>query len=536
MTLTCLRKRLAEAALAVLLAAALPAAAEPLTAYKQALAETASRDGDLAAVYRARDYAPIWTGREEIHAARRAALLSALENAHLHALPAAAYRADEVRARLADTRSARDLGEIEAMLSRLFLVYARDVQTGVVEDPSDIDRAIVRDIARRDRQELLNALAEAENPRAFFRGLPPQSADYARLMKARMQLLGTVARGGWGPAVPEGAKLEPGDTGPAVVALRDRLVAMGYLDRTPARDYTAALAKAVRRFQQDHGLEPDGIAGPSTLEEINVPPARRLRSVAVAMERERWLDPDRGARHILVNLTDFSARIVDDGKVTFETRAVVGARNASKPTPEFSDAMEYMVVNPSWNVPRSIMARDYLPRLQRNRNAASYMQLVDSRGRVVSRSSVNFNAYSAQSFPFRLRQPPSPRNALGLVKFMFPNPYAIYLHDTPDKHLFDREVRTYSSGCVRLQQPFEFAYELLSRQTDDPRGLFHARLDTGNETRIDLETPVPVHLVYRTAVTTAKGGLQFRRDIYGRDARIWDALAAAGVALGAAEG
>jgi murein L,D-transpeptidase YcbB/YkuD len=336
--------------------------------------------------------------------------------------------------------------------------------------------------------------------------------------------------------VPAGAKLEPGDAGAAVVALRDRLVAMGYLDRTPVRDYTDALRKAVLRFQEDHGLEADGIAGPATLEEINVPPAERLKSVLVAMERERWLNTERGARHILVNLTDFSARIVDDGKITFETRAVVGATNQDKPTPEFSDEMEHMVLNPSWNVPRSIMARDYLPRLKRNRNAASYLQLVDSRGRVVSRSRVNFNAYSARSFPFRLRQPPSPRNALGLVKFMFPNPYAIYLHDTPDKHLFDRTVRTYSSGCIRLQQPFEFAYELLSRQSAEPERLFHSVLDTGRETRIDLETPVPVHLIYRTAVTTPKGGLEFRRDIYGRDARVWDALAAAGVALGLPEG
>ena len=530
------RKRLLAAALALLTAAAPPALAEPLTAYKQALAETAARDDAIAAFYRDRRYEPLWTGEGEVHAARRSALLAALDGAALHALPARAYAAEEIRGRLAAARTARDLGEIEAMLSRVFLDYARDVQTGVVEDPSDIDADMVRDIPRRDRKAMLEALAAAQSPRAHFRALPPQGAEYARLMKARMQLLDTIERGGWGPPVPAGAKLEPGDAGAAVVALRDRLVAMGYLDRTPVRDYTDALRKAVLRFQEDHGLEADGIAGPATLEEINVPPAERLKSVLVAMERERWLNTERGARHILVNLTDFSARIVDDGKITFETRAVVGATNQDKPTPEFSDEMEYMVLNPSWNVPRSIMARDYLPRLKRNRNAASYLQLVDSRGRVVSRSRVNFNAYSARSFPFRLRQPPSPRNALGLVKFMFPNPYAIYLHDTPDKHLFDRTVRTYSSGCIRLQQPFEFAYELLSRQSAEPERLFHSVLDTGRETRIDLETPVPVHLIYRTAVTTPKGGLEFRRDIYGRDARVWDALAAAGVALGLPEG
>jgi murein L,D-transpeptidase YcbB/YkuD len=301
--------------------------------------------------------------------------------------------------------------------------------------------------------------------------------------------------------------------------------------------YDGALVVVVRAFQSAHGLEADGVVGAETRAAINTPARERLQSVLVALERERWLPRDRGARHVLVNLTDFSARIIDDGKVTFETRAVVGARSpADKHTPEFSDEMEHMVINPSWYVPRSILARDYLPRMKRNRNAASYLQLINSRGQVVSRAAVNFNAYNARNFPFNVRQPPGPRNALGKVKFMFPNQYAIYLHDTPEKHLFDRHTRTYSSGCIRLQRPFEFAYELLSRQTDDPRGLFHSVLESGRETRVELETHVPVHLIYRTALTTPKGALHFRPDIYGRDARIWSALEARGVAIGAVNG
>ncbi len=222
--------------------------------------------------------------------------------------------------------------------------------------------------------------------------------------------------------------------------------------------------------------------------------------------------------------------------MTFETKSVVGERRNEKSTPEFSDEMEYMELNPDWTVPRSILARDYLPRFQRNPNAAQYLQLIDSRGRVVDRSQIDFTQYTARTFPFTVRQPPGDLNALGLVKFMFPNPHAIYLHDTPAKELFDREVRDYSSGCIRLNDPFELAYHLLARQVADPKEHFDSQLATGRQTRIDLAEKVPVHLVYFTAFTTPKGEIEFRRDFYGRDARIWEALEAAGVALSAVQG
>jgi murein L,D-transpeptidase YcbB/YkuD len=198
--------------------------------------------------------------------------------------------------------------------------------------------------------------------------------------------------------------------------------------------------------------------------------------------------------------------------------------------------MEHMVINPTWHVPRSITVKEYLPKMQANRNAAGHLRLYDSRGREVSRGAVNFGAYSARSFPFALKQPPSGSNALGLVKFMFPNKWNIYLHDTPQKELFSREKRDFSHGCIRLQQPFEFAYELLSRQEADPKAFFHSVLGTGRETYVQLEEHVPVHLIYRTAVTRADGRMQYRSDVYGRDARIWEALERAGVTRGDARG
>ncbi|MFP4327995.1 MAG: murein L,D-transpeptidase [Paracoccaceae bacterium] len=523
----------APLALTIALMAAPQAGAEVM-AFRQAVAEGAAREEALAEHYRQTRQAPLWTGAGDLHAARRAALLEALERAGDHGLPVEAYDPAGLRARMAAARSPRERGAVEVALSRAFLAYARDLDTGVLV-PSRADGDIKREVPRREATAYLDELSRAENPRALLRGLAPRSPEYARLMKAKLMLERVVAAGGWGARVPAD-KLEPGQSGTAVVALRDRLMARGYLRRSAAASYDATLQKAVQAFQVDHGLEPDGVAGPATLAALNVPAEERLKSVIVAMERERWLPEERGARHILVNLTDFSSRILDDGKETFRTRSVIGHTDIDRRTPEFSDVMDHMVINPSWNVPRSITVKEYLPNMQRNRNAHSYLRVIDSRGRVVSRSAVNFGAYSARSFPYRLQQPPSTRNALGLVKFMFPNKYNIYLHDTPQKHLFERETRAYSHGCIRLAEPFDFAYALLAPQTDDPRGTFHRILDTGRETRVNLEPAVPVHLIYRTAFTTAKGRVEYRDDIYGRDARIWAALKAEGVVLTAARG
>ena len=174
--------------------------------------------------------------------------------------------------------------------------------------------------------------------------------------------------------------------------------------------------------------------------------------------------------------------------------------------------------------------------LQRNPNAAGHLRIVDSHGRAVDRSAVDFTQFTARNFPFSMSQAPSDDNALGLVKFMFPNKWNIYLHDTPSKSLFNREVRAFSHGCIRLGDPFDFAYALLAPQTDDPKGEFAAHLNTRSETTLALATPVPVHIVYFTAWPTAKGRIDYRRDVYGRDARVFDALEKAGVVLPAVQG
>ena len=508
-----------------------PSAQAEVTAFRQAVAQAAAGDEDLAAFYRARNFDGIWSSRGD--RARRNALIAAFAAAGDHGLPQGRYDPEALRARLQAAQTPTAQGQLEVEISRLFLDYARAVQTGVLV-PAQVDSNIKRQVPYRSRLATIDAFSKS-NPAGFLRSLPPASPEYTRLMRQKLAMERILADGGWGPRV-GGNKLEAGATGANVVALRNRLIAMGFLERTNTQTYDESITAAVQRFQRAHGLSMDGTAGPGTLTEINVPAERRLQSVIVAMERERWINRPRGQRHVWVNLTDFTAKIIDNDIETFSTRSVIGARDEDRESPEFSDVMEFMVINPSWYVPRSIITKEYLPQLQRNRNAVSSLIITDSRGRTVNRSNVDFSQFTAATFPYSMRQPPSRGNALGLVKFMFPNRYNIYLHDTPAKSLFGRETRAFSHGCIRLNDPFDFAYALLAKQTANPEEFFQSRLRTGREQRVDLNSPVPVHLVYRTAFTQADGRMQYRRDVYGRDGRIWNALARAGVAVRAVRG
>ncbi|HEY6919160.1 MAG TPA: L,D-transpeptidase family protein [Tabrizicola sp.] len=508
-----------------------PMAQAEATSFTQSLAATAAEDEVISAWYRSTNYQTLWTGPAD--ADRRAAFLSAIATARDHGLPVARYDARALAAALKAAETEGDRGRVEVEMTRAYLAWAHDM-TGGALDPKAVDAGIVRAVDRIDPTVLLTRIANG-SPRAVLDWMLPKSPQYMQLMKAKLGLEAQILAGGWGAPVPEGA-LMPGDTGPGVIALRDRLVRMGYLAPTAVASYDRALQAAVTAFQLNHGLTADGAAGEGTVAEINLGPEERLKSVIVAMERERWMHIDRSVKHVWVNLPDFRAKIMEDGKTVFETRVVIGKNVPDQRSPEFSDEMEHMVINPSWGVPRSIIVKEYLPLLQQNPNAVGHLQVVDGRGRVVSRGSVNFAAYNARNFPYALRQPPSDGNALGKVKFMFPNQYNIYLHDTPSKSLFDKEVRAYSHGCIRVADPFALAHELLSWQTDNAEAEFEAALESGRETMVKLKQHLPVHLVYFTAYPDAKGRIGYRRDVYGRDAALWQALSEAGVELPGVQG
>jgi murein L,D-transpeptidase YcbB/YkuD len=495
--------------------------AQVFSALRQAIAEAAAPDEGLSAFYRERDFQPIWTTTEA--ADRRNALMMALEQAGDHGLPVSRYDPEVLREafRTADNPYAR--GQADVLASRMFMSYANDVHSGFL-DPSRIIPDIFQELPRQEPQDLLAAFLES-TPRTFMASLPPQSPAYTRLMRRKLELEALAGEGGFGPTVQVGS-LRPGDTGYGVVQLRNRLMALGYLGRSATAEYDATLQAAVAMFQSDNGIEADGIAGNATIQAVNRSLESHWNEIVLAMERARWLnDGQIHDRLIFVNLADFHTRVVDNGEVTFITRSVIGSRD--RQTPEFSDEMEHMVINPSWWLPWSI-ARGYIPAIMSG--GANHLQLMRG-GEVIPRASVNWGVVSASNFPFEIRQPPGPSNALGTVKFMFPNRHAIYLHDSPAQHLMTHTVRAYSAGCVRLDDPHEFAYHLLERQVEDPVNYFQSILRTGQETQVNLEVHLPVHLTYQTAWIESDGRTRFRPDVYGRNARLSQAVRAAGVVM-----
>ena len=498
-----------------------------------AIAAEVAGDMALSAFYIGRGHAPAWVGGSAPERRRTAAFVEALGAAGDHGLPVQTYRLDEIDRALRSAGSVVDQARLDVALSRSFMKYARDVQSGILE-PARVSREIDRAAPRRGQPETLDAFVRS-TPEAFLRALPPQTDQYRLLLAEKARLERLVGAGDWGPEVGHGT-LRLGQSSVQVPVLRARLAALGYgrLGSDPAFD--ADLQVEIARFQTDHGLAPDGVVGPATLGELNKSATDRLAQVVVTLERERWMNFPLGQRYVWVNIPDFHTRLIENGREVFATRAVVGQNRSTHRTPEFSDVMRFMVINPTWHVPHSIATRDYLPMMQQDPNAVAHLQLLDRDGNLVTRSTVDFSALSAGNFPYRLKEPPNQSNALGLVKFMFPNRHNIYLHDTPHKSLFARFTRAYSNGCVRLSEPFDFAYALLRGQTADPKAFFAQRLNTGRETTVMLDDPPRVHIVYRTVIAQPRGPAQFRPDIYGRDAQIFAALSKAGVSLRAVGG
>jgi murein L,D-transpeptidase YcbB/YkuD len=293
----------------------------------------------------------------------------------------------------------------------------------------------------------------------------------------------------------------------------------------------------VEAFQRDYGLNDDGVVGAMTLAAINAPVETRLSQVVVNLERLRWMNRDLGERYLLVNIPDFTVTLYDDGQAVWNSKVVVGKTNVTE-TPEFDGVVRTMVVNPTWHIPDSIAIRDYLPALKRDPMVLKRqnIRLLTRGGTEINPKLVDFTQYTPENFPFRIKQRPNDDNALGEVKFLFPNEFSVYMHDTPHRELFARDVRAFSNGCIRLQKPVELAHIVLTGQVADPDAAYAKLRATGKERAIALKRPIPVHVVYRTVWFDDAGTARYRPDVYGRDAEVFRALEAAGVTLPAAQG
>lgn len=423
--------------------------------------------------------------------------------------------------------SAEQLAALDLLLTDAFLVLGSHFANGRI-NPATIDpewqiRRHNGNVLQSLRLALANNTIEEE-----LRAMLPSNQIYAGLRQALTRYRELAAKGDW-PRVPDGPKLQVGDTSERIIALRRRLAAENENVPTTEQEsyFDEKLAAVVRRFQSRHGLDPDAVVGRNTLAALNVPVSERAHQIELNLERWRWLPKDLGNRHIIVNIAAFELILVENNVPVLPMRVVVG--KPYRRTPVFSGTLSSLVLNPTWEVPVSIASKDLLPKIKKDSHflAANGYRLFrgwNSGSSEVDPATVNWHAVRDNTFPFRLRQDPGPLNALGRVKFLFPNPHDVYLHDTPSRSLFRKDMRTFSSGCIRLEKPLELAMQLLRGTPLAERESLDAALATGKTQTIRLTEKVQVHLLYWTAWVADDGIVHFRHDIYDRDLLLWKAM------------
>jgi murein L,D-transpeptidase YcbB/YkuD len=353
-------------------------------------------------------------------------------------------------------------------------------------------------------------------------------SEGSALRQALSRNLAIAQSGGW-PALPQGETLRTGMSGPAVERLRLRLSISG--DLPPEADkgdrFDAETEAAVKRFQARHGLTQDGVVGAKTRSALNTPVEERVRQIKINLERVSRLPQDTEDRFLLVNVPDFSLGAFRDGRRVLEMKVIVG--RPKRPTPSLCERVTHIVFNPDWNVPHRIAARDILPKILKDPRHLTAQGFRVYGGQTAGGTEMDIEGIDwpslAGHFPYRLRQDPGPQNALGRVKFFLPNPFDIYLHDTPERTLFARTRRAFSSGCIRVEKPLELAAFLLADEPAWSPDAVHAAIGSGKTRWLRLSDPVPIYVVYWTAWVDPDGTVQFRDDLYDRDGRSGDGVA-----------
>ncbi len=476
----------------------------------------------ISVLYESLDFRLVWTRPGMIDT-----LLTIIGEAPNHGLDPADYHFDSIRSRL-DIASKGLKGttsqvDLDLLLTDAFARLAFTIHFGKL-NPEDLDP--VWNLSREFGEEsdvvdlFLMALDEG-SLREFIVASAPEVAEYGRLVKALKEHRSIAENGGW-PVVPEGPILKPGERSPRVKDLRARLAVTDGLTNTSGDPefYGEDVEGAVTRFQTRHFLDTDGKMGPKTLEALNIPVETRIDQIRASLERVRWIFRDVPDDFIIADIAGFRLHFYRNRTRLWTTRIQVGKPYHA--TPVFKDEMTYLVLNPTWTIPPGILRKETLPAARKDPNYLKdrNMSVIRSDGSVVDQSTVDFNG----KFPYGIRQEPGPNNALGRVKFIFPNPYFVYFHDTPSKSLFGRSARAFSHGCIRTENPLDLAALLL----EDKEGWDRARIDkvieSAKMTTVTLDEPLTVFLLYWTAEVGEDGTIGFREDIYNRDAKIIDGL------------
>jgi murein L,D-transpeptidase YcbB/YkuD len=457
--------------------------------------------------------------------ARKTDLIEHLARAEQDGLNPADYPLSDLVLRLqsAGDADAAARAENEVVFSAALLAYASDLKVGRL-NPRKVDPELFAQTRTIDGAAVLSALAAHPDLGAFLAGWAPHNPEYRALRGVLSEYRKIASAGGW-PEVPSGKTLKRGMRDPRVGQVRARLESSGDITIVggDANFFDPALVMAVERFQKRHGLEVDGIVGPNTLATLNVPVTERIRQIILNMERWRWLPEDLGDRYILVNIAGFELALVEAGAVVERMAVVVG--RPYRQTPVFSDRVRYLEFNPYWTVPFKLAGEDELPKLKKDPGfLADHGFEVFLHDQPVDPATIDWSKYTKRTFPFTLRQKPGPDNPLGRVKFMFPNRFDVYLHDTPARDLFNHPARAFSSGCIRLERPLDLAVRLLRGTPGWDRERIEALIASQRNMRVDLAEPVPIHLTYSTAWSGEGGTINFRPDIYQRDKRLHEAL------------
>jgi len=508
-------------------------APEQLRIHVEQLRETGTLqidDVSIAAVelipelYERRAFSPTWTRQEQVTGLIELVEESSREGLdpddyHYAAILQARQELFGAAATLPGRHADLDLILTDSLIRVGYHLRFGKVNPEILDPEWNFDRELLTD----DPVATIQAAIESDSLTAFRSQLMPRGVFYERLKDALAEYRAVEATGGWQP-VDAGPTLRPGATDARVPSLTLRLIIGGDLSAdyvAPADNrYDAVLEAGVRNFQERHGLDQDGAIGPATLAALNVTVEQRIEQLRANLERTRWVFEDLENNFIIVNIASFRAYVVRDGDVAWTTRVQVGT--PYRKTPIFKSSMKYLVFNPTWTVPPTILRQDILPRVKEDPGylASKNIEVIDSSGAVIDPFDIDWP--NLRGFPYRLVQGPGPTNALGRVKFIFPNEHFVFLHDTPSQALFERQDRAFSSGCIRVESPFDLASLLLGEEWDLER--IDAVIRSEVTQTVFLQEPLTVMLLYWTTEVDDEGRVFFLPDVYARDQAVIDGL------------
>jgi murein L,D-transpeptidase YcbB/YkuD len=489
----------------------------------------------LFSFYLHRGFKPVWINQDGMNK-KAENFIGMLLKAEYEGLDSSIYHRDDILSLLTHIKlnsiyrifEPEKFAELELLLTDSFFSYGYQLSEGMINPNSyDFDWHIKK--SKKDLLKILKALLNHDKLEELVDIMQPNQPGYLRLKSALFKYINIKNSGAWHKITGD-SKMRKGNTGKRIAALRSRLIISGDLTDSKSSKpgyFDETLENAVKKFQSRNGLKSDGVVGSNTLSALNVSVEDRIEQIKLNMERWRWLPRDLGERYILVNTANYDLDVIENGKTLESIRVIVGKKK--RPTPVLSQKITYLELNPYWNIPFKIALKDILPHIKKDPNylAEKNIRIFENwtaGAKEIAPDSIDWDTITKKNFVYKLRQDPSNSNALGRIKFIFPNEYSIYLHSTPAHELFSEAKRTFSSGCIRIEKPMELADYLLKDNSKWNPDKLAAAVNSKKTKEIFLSNPIDIHILYWTAWVDKDGVVNFRDDIYGRDHQLYIVL------------